>query len=512
MRLAHPSPAGSGTSVTLFDAGPSQLGRPRIVHVAALIVMGRRAEAAGAPFAWGVLQDPEGPLFPGVTPAGMLHLLNARTAFEATPGNLEAWARRIGDWKELDDLWVVGAPREARLPTLQRASRLRPSEVVEVGGRRVAVTMTRRAVEALIHLELPPDADCARLLRDPFRVTVAPTRVAAPAFSPRSNLVYSPTGTRLLARSRLGGIVVYPIPDSARQAAPSPKVRLEGTTVAAVGGHGPHVLLAVACEGGVDITFVSPSWEISRGGRYLSSANEPFRAPDTGTPLRPCLFGNAGLPRDVVRGLIVDAQGSLFDMTDGNRLIKRASCISAITTTASGVAYVGQLAPGGDWRLVTLTAGGASLLPLRGDASRAFFGFGGRFSHPEHGLVAVPSLDSSHHARVEPEARNWWTIRDAMRGQRVYAHGGTRVVGVTRSSRTRRREEVGLVVVDEDERTLLFVAGDYVRRLCTAPARIEHAVMSPVAANVAYSTERGDVFVYSLDHEALLYRLFSENG
>ena len=512
LRLAHPSPAGSGAAVTLFDAGPSQLGRPRIVHIAALIVMARRAEEAGAPFAWGVLQDPEGPLFPGVTPAGVLSLLNARTTFEATPGHLEAWARRIGDWKALDDLWVVGAPRETRLPTIQRASRLRPSEVVDVGGRRVAVTMTRRAAVARIELELPPDADCTRLLRDPFRVTVAPRRVAAAVFSPQSNLVFSPTGTRLLARSRLGGIVVYPIPHSPRQAVASPKMRLEGTTVAAVGGDGPYLVLAVACEGGVDLNFVSPSWEISRGGRYLSSSNEPFRAPDAATPLRPCLFGCRGLPLEVVRGLIVDAEGSLYDMTDGNRLIKRASRVSAITTTASGVAFVGQPAPGGDWRLVMLTAGGASLLPLEGDAIRAFFGFGGRFSHPEHGLLAVPSLDSSHQARVEPEARNWWTIRDAMREQRVYAHGGTRVVGVTRSSRTMRREEVGLVILEEDGRSLSFVARDYVRRLTTAPARIEHAVLSPTAANVAYSTERGDVFVYSLRHEAHLYRLFSENG
>jgi hypothetical protein len=35
--------------------------------------------------------------------------------------------------------------------------------------------------------------------------------------------------------------------------------------------------------------------------------------------------------------------------------------------------------------------------------------------------------------------------------------------------------------------------------------------MSPVAANIAYSTVRGEVFVYSLDHQAHLYRLLREN-
>src|SRR5687768_17876785 len=46
-----------------FDAGPNQLGSPRIAQIAALIVLSRRAEAAGVRFAWGILQEPDAPLF-----------------------------------------------------------------------------------------------------------------------------------------------------------------------------------------------------------------------------------------------------------------------------------------------------------------------------------------------------------------------------------------------------------------------------------------------------------------
>ncbi|HSF40711.1 MAG TPA: hypothetical protein VLT87_13030, partial [Thermoanaerobaculia bacterium] len=47
LHLARPVPGGSHLSVALFDAGPGQLGSPRIAQLAALIVLARRAEAAG---------------------------------------------------------------------------------------------------------------------------------------------------------------------------------------------------------------------------------------------------------------------------------------------------------------------------------------------------------------------------------------------------------------------------------------------------------------------------------
>jgi hypothetical protein len=92
----------------------------------------------------------------------------------------------------------------------------------------------------------------------------------------------------------------------------------------------------------------------------------------------------------------------------------------------------------------------------------------------------------------------------------LIAPRGTTVVGIARSSK--RREEVGLVIIEGDGRTLSFIGRNWNRRLTSAPARIEHAVMSPAAATLAYSTVRGEVFVYSLDHDAFVYRLLREDG
>ena len=42
--------------VVLFDAGPLQWGAARLVHIALLMLLARRAEEAGAQLRWGILQ------------------------------------------------------------------------------------------------------------------------------------------------------------------------------------------------------------------------------------------------------------------------------------------------------------------------------------------------------------------------------------------------------------------------------------------------------------------------
>jgi len=58
LKPAFRQPQGGRRAVALLDAGPDQLGAPRIAHLALLVVLARRAEAAGVGFSWGVLQAP----------------------------------------------------------------------------------------------------------------------------------------------------------------------------------------------------------------------------------------------------------------------------------------------------------------------------------------------------------------------------------------------------------------------------------------------------------------------
>src|SRR4051794_12554022 len=83
LQLAHQVPSGGRRSLALFDAGPAQLGTPRIAHLAALIVLAHRAERAGVAFAWGILQLPEAALIENVTESSVRALLAARSTEDA---------------------------------------------------------------------------------------------------------------------------------------------------------------------------------------------------------------------------------------------------------------------------------------------------------------------------------------------------------------------------------------------------------------------------------------------
>src|SRR5262245_3915198 len=115
LQLARRAPGGARVAAALFDAGPNQLGAPRLAHLAALIVLHRRAVAAGARVAWGVAQSPDAPLFGEVSEESVGHLLAARSPREAGAEDLETWRSRLGVTGTQDDYWLIGGRRLARL-------------------------------------------------------------------------------------------------------------------------------------------------------------------------------------------------------------------------------------------------------------------------------------------------------------------------------------------------------------------------------------------------------------
>src|SRR4051794_20427098 len=157
-----PVPATGGACLAVFDAGPGQLGGPRVAQIAILLALARRAETAGARFAWGVLQDPGAPLSPGVTAEGVRRLVGARTPHEATHPQIAAWRLRLEERPEWDETWVVGAPRLGAPPSLPAALHFQIWDALEPGAGRVCVSLPRTYEAAL---DLPEDAACVRLLR-----------------------------------------------------------------------------------------------------------------------------------------------------------------------------------------------------------------------------------------------------------------------------------------------------------------------------------------------------------
>ncbi|MFO0714682.1 MAG: protein kinase [Sandaracinus sp.] len=249
--LARAEPHGGERSIALFDAGPSSLGTPRLAHLAALVVLARRAAEAGVPFFWGTLREPR--LSPFVGEDSVRQLLASRTPFRATDDDLDAWratlavdepptrganvprARASTDARRRagDDLVVLADAESLALARARLGGSVGGLVVrTELAAARDAITLeVSRAREPLrvVALPLPDGPSCVRLLRDPFpaRARPAPTSVRGAEADSETwsaqlddtpsladGIVFSRDGRKVIVRARSGRIVVLAAPDT----------------------------------------------------------------------------------------------------------------------------------------------------------------------------------------------------------------------------------------------------------------------------------------------------------
>lgn len=222
--------------VAFFDGGPDQLGSPRVVQLAALVVLWRRARASHATFRWGPLAG--GALHETVDRATVQAFLGARQGLPATAADLLAARARAGD---VDEVWLVGPPAPEPLVSLApRAGQPTPlllalSEVVAPDVRAVDVRLSRGGASlGEARLDLPAPALTRRLLVDPFREAPAPARPATPPPVepswrpfPRGgrdpSLVRFVPGTEQLVTVLAGGLVFSWGFEAGRLKSPKPK-------------------------------------------------------------------------------------------------------------------------------------------------------------------------------------------------------------------------------------------------------------------------------------------------
>src|SRR5919206_4177766 len=139
--LPDPAATAPRSCLALFDAGPGQLGSPRIAQLAVLILLARRAAAAQRSFAWGVLQQPEASLSSATLPEDCARLMAARTCREADDDRIAAWRSRLETPAEDRELWVVGPPRLGPPPALPGAHHLLIQDPLDPGARALRLTL-----------------------------------------------------------------------------------------------------------------------------------------------------------------------------------------------------------------------------------------------------------------------------------------------------------------------------------------------------------------------------------
>ena len=272
LKPARKAPQEAKRSVMLFDAGPDQLGAPRLAHLALLMIMARRARTSRTSFSWGILQNPP-ELLDGFSAGELSHLVSSRSWEAPAPGHMDRWAESLASF-EPEDLWIAGSPRLAQMARLAHASMILVDEPLEVPATHLSVSVARpgNAPHKRVRLELPRPAAGVRLLRASAYRKIEP-RPAAPGVS--GPVQFSWTGRRLFVRGPDSTLAAYHIPNSSKEPPgkthilrPRPGESLLAASIAGrhwswvtlsedrIFGHGPEVGHGSAAAGVTD----APGW------------------------------------------------------------------------------------------------------------------------------------------------------------------------------------------------------------------------------------------------------------
>ncbi|WP_064118381.1 hypothetical protein [Pseudomonas fluorescens] len=174
--------------VALFDAGPLQLGAARLVHMALLILLARRAKEAGAELRWGILQQE--PVLHEVDSAAQLkRLLSARTFTTVGDGHWQTWRSWLRTTSmPVGECWLVGQ----RLPVIDgKICTHRVQVARSLDGSSLSVqlqaTDTRR-----VRLPMPDERLALQLLKGQFEGEVVNAAPTAKGCVPRVALTRPP--------------------------------------------------------------------------------------------------------------------------------------------------------------------------------------------------------------------------------------------------------------------------------------------------------------------------------
>jgi len=508
LNRARSSPVGTRASLALFDAGPSQLGSPRIAHIAALIVLANRADTARSTFSWGVLQQPETPAFQDVNAGNIMTLLEARSHCEVGEIEVAVWEEQLATWSGLDDVWLIGGQRLSRFQTEKRSSRLYVEDILEPGKRELKLSCNSASGSSSeVTLELPTNNISTRLLRDPFAVAVPEIQKTADSTYTGSSLLFDMTGTKLFTRTAKWGVTAFNVPNSPRAGTGPPKSyhTRAWRSVCAVGRVGRAIALISPEDRFVHLEYCRQGPVNLPPGNYTGYNSNVFFTPsaDDG-PLMPCF----SLPWGEI--VAVDGAGSLFRFT---RLIGEpkslgstrlsgsvhlvATDVLAVNFSNNRLVYVGREWPDNEFRIVSIGQGIARTTTVEPTALRAFFGPASRYADPEFGLLALEKTDFQ------------WAVVSRKEIKVLAKPVGAKVFGVLMDD-DRGDHDAGLLTLEDDRQTVTLNGRNWRKEIFRAHAAVEHIALCQREPYIAYSTVHGEIVIYSVQHRSDLCRYFSE--
>lgn len=481
--------------VVLFDAGPSQLGEPRLAHLALFILLARRAEEAGATFQWGVLQQ-AGILHDATDRAGLQTLLSARTLALPVESDIAGWNAVLdvqsAQGVELRDCWQISgagaaAPKRVRSRVTVRHALLMPQLVVG---------FSQGHAQREVCLDLPETASGVRLLREPFAPLAHPGRVRHGIGQPsQKQAPRFGIGAQWLAVPRLdGGAAVFHIPQMP-QSKPG-KVRIQKPpvlgSILAAGVFKKN--LSHVVTNGDSLEFVGfPGELFSRGAVHcLRPEMDQFRAPPGLARWLPTFFlaSPAGTDHSE-RVFLLDIEKRLVCWE--LKGVRRSAGAPEFKHVAGDVIGVEQfnkmllIAREDDSyaRILRInsedqTASEIASLHVPGD--RALFGGNPSRYGADFGLIGL---------RLN---RSQWWVGNAQR-ECVINTDGVVVLGVARIVVKGGAPKDGLIVLDADCKSIQFKTADEKEELVRSPVPIAQAAYDPSTGRLAWLTQHPSTII-----------------
>jgi hypothetical protein len=483
--------------VALFDAGPDQLGEPRLAHIALWILLARRAEVAGARFRWGVLQLP-GKLGDASSPAMLRQLLEARTFERCCDAHRQAWREHLA--ASVGERWSIGARTDVDA-THGATIRLRFDGTLDV----LVATRERQRRATL----MPPAPDiAARLLQGRF----APPEAGAtpvrgrwrfalqppPRFSWRGNHVAVP----LVGADAL---CVLHATSNMRKRQAAQNVNLARTQLVAA-------TLSDSRYGGIEaLGDMLGLWNGGRSLRVPRPADDAFRV-ESGQADRLWCERIGG---DIVNWLVLDAERRLVRWRVGKT---GAAQFDTIAVDVIGVVRAGQerivyvtfvdrclelyyWSPSGHRRHVArLVRVSDGTWPLRcvlaGERQRSAW----------RGAAAI---ELRHGAAGDDPSRDWLftsvdTESDAIALRRIQTGSHWKVIGPVRCDAAHAIGGYGLLAIDTTKRRLVVAGVNERTELATGSGDIATASVNDDGTRIAFVDAQRQLMVLRHDGTMLM--------
>lgn len=500
-----PEPSNSETSlrsVALFDAGPAQLGEPRLAHLALFILLARRAELAGAEFRWGILQEP-GVLYEEQGVQGVRRLLGARTRAVLDTAGLEEWNAMLGN--TAFDCWLVGdaaspCPAPAHSRVLVRRSWF---------GQELAVDLVTRRANRSVVLPLPAPADGVRLLRRPFDKPPAVNVMTSDAHSLKRAPMFGNLKEWLALGMVDGSVTVYRLPESPNANAGRPRKLRK-----------PAHLDAIVAAGLIQKSFGTVT--LQEGGLHFAGFPGPlfnkltlalpdpaqFHAVPGALRRAPAFYWmerSAG--GSVEQVLVLDKNGNLVcwdcsgvagrPLTKSHFRLVAQDVIGAIQHADRILFAVVQAGRTDVYSLSAGRPGREHLYPIMHQGEQILFGEpkewrGGR------GRFAL---------RLEA---NDWLVGDVLGAERIAVPAGAIALGCARSEHATKP---ALVVLDANRMRIVLLSGDARVVLVDSSEPIAQASFDPAWGRLAWvGRKSGALTVRGIDAQAPLLRVLQKGG